>query len=384
MAPFLSCRTVNFSNNIVIVLIRWERTLRRTLILLGVICATTLIGLNANAQDNATRQTIEWLIPFREGGGSDTWARFNAPFLSKYLPGQPEVVVRNVPGGGSTKGTNRYALNAAADGTTLLGTSASTQFPFLLGDSRVRYDYADWRVLMVYPTGGVVYVQPELGVSDASELGELQSQKLIYGSQGATSLDLVPMLGFELIGLDVRPIFGIRGRSAGQLAFERGDTTIDYQTSAAYIRNIVPLVEEGKAVPLFSFGALDESGALVRDPQFPDLPHIGEIYEQVHGEAPSGIAWESWFAFFSAGFGAQKLLVLPRETPLNILRELEAALREMQRDPEYIARKSEVLGEYQQVTGDAARRLYSLATDIPNGPRRWIRNWLREEYDLNL
>lgn len=103
----------------------------------------------ASADVDFSGQTIEWIIPFREGGGSDTWARFNAPFLARHLPGNPEIVIRNVPGGSSTKGVNRYAQGAPANGLSLLGTSASTQFPFLLGDSRVRYDYAQWRVLMV-------------------------------------------------------------------------------------------------------------------------------------------------------------------------------------------------------------------------------------------
>ena len=47
---------------------------------------------------------VELIIPFREGGGSDTWGRFNAPFLSRYLPGQPTVAVRNVPGGNRVNG----------------------------------------------------------------------------------------------------------------------------------------------------------------------------------------------------------------------------------------------------------------------------------------
>ena len=95
----------------------------------------------AEAADFAGR-IIEFVIPFKEGGGSDTWARFNAPFLSKYLPGNPTVVVINEPGGGSTKGTNLFAARAKPDGLTILGTSGSTQFPYLLGDPRVRYERA--------------------------------------------------------------------------------------------------------------------------------------------------------------------------------------------------------------------------------------------------
>ncbi|HXF52660.1 MAG TPA: tricarboxylate transporter, partial [Hyphomicrobiaceae bacterium] len=93
-------------------------------------------------------KTIEWVIPFGVAGGSDVWARFNAPILSKYLPGKPVIVVKNVPGGGSITGTNQFAATAKPDGLTILGTSGSTQFPYLLGDPRVKYDYTKWHVVL--------------------------------------------------------------------------------------------------------------------------------------------------------------------------------------------------------------------------------------------
>ena len=74
-----------------------------------------------------------------------------------------------------------------------------------------------------------------------------------YGSQGPTSLDLVPVLAFEIMGLDVDPVFGL-ARGPARVAFERGESLIDYQTSSAYLRNVVPLIKAGKAVPLFSWG----------------------------------------------------------------------------------------------------------------------------------
>ena len=150
------------------------------------LAALVFPGAGARAADFSGR-VIEMLIPFKEGGGSDTWGRFNAPYLSRYLPGRPTVVVRNVPGGGSIAGANRFAARARPDGLTVLGTSASTQFPYLMGDPRVRYDYRDWRVLMAYGTGGVVYVSSRLGIADHSGLRRLQTHSLLYGSQGPTS-----------------------------------------------------------------------------------------------------------------------------------------------------------------------------------------------------
>lgn len=326
-------------------------------------------------------KTVEIVIPFGVGGGSDVWARFNAPFLSKYLPGNPNVVVKNAPGGGSITGANQYAANAKPDGLSLLGTSGSTQFPYLLGDPRVRYDYNNWEVVMASPTGGVAYISTKLGAKSLKDLSKLKGQRLIYGSQGATSLDLVPLLGFRMLGLDVQHVFGMKSRGEGRLAFERGEANIDYQTSSAYIKSSLPLVKEGKALPLFSWGVTDEKGALIRDPAFPDLPHIGEAIQIVTGKAPSGGEWEAFKAFLISGFPAQKLLVLPKQTPKDVVQAYRKAFRDMRNDPAYKAGLEDALGGYDQVTDAAAEALMREATTIAPHARDWVRYHLSKNYN---
>jgi tripartite-type tricarboxylate transporter receptor subunit TctC len=346
----------------------------------------TLSGTQLAHAQNASfaGKTIEWVIPFGVGGGSDVWARFNAPFLTKYLPGNPNVVVKNVPGGGSITGANQFAANAKPDGLTVMGTSGSTQFPYLLGDARVRYDYKNWEVVMASPTGGVAYLSSKFGVKSVSELNKVKGQKLVYGSQGATSLDLVPLLGFRMLGLDVQHVFGMKSRGEGRLAFERGEATIDYQTSSAYIKSSIPLVKEGKAVPLFSWGVTDDNGNLVRDPAFPDLPHIGEAIQQATGKAPSGQEWEAFKAFLIAGFPAQKLMVLPKQTPKPIVEAYRKAFRDMRNDPAYQAGLKSVLGGYEQLTDNAAEALYREGTTIDPAAREWVRNHLVKNYNADL
>jgi tripartite-type tricarboxylate transporter receptor subunit TctC len=331
-----------------------------------------------------TGKTIEWIIPFKEGGGSDTWARFNAPFLSKYLPGNPVVVVKNEPGGGSTKGTNLFAARAKPDGLTILGTSGSTQFPYLLGDPRVRYEYKDWRIAMASPTGGVVYASPSLGISSAGDIGKLKGQSLVYASQGATSLDLVPLLAFRLLGFEVKHVFGFKGRGDGRLAFERGETNIDYQTSSAYLKNVVPLVDEKKAVPLFSWGALDEDGNIVRDPTFPDLPSFPEAYKTATGNEPSGDLYEAYVAFFTSGFAAQKMVFLPKGTPDEIVAAFQKAVVDMKGDAEYQAKKDAALGTYEQVTGKGAQALFSKAVNVSPEAKKLVVDMLVNEFNAKL
>jgi len=66
-------------------------------------------------------ETITWIIPFNVGGGSDVWARLYAPFFKRYLPGNPIVAVKNMPGGGSITGGNYFHTRVKADGLTVFG-----------------------------------------------------------------------------------------------------------------------------------------------------------------------------------------------------------------------------------------------------------------------
>lgn len=330
-------------------------------------------------------QTVEWIIPFGEGGGNDAWARFFAPYLAKYLPGSPNVLVRNEPGGGGLSGFNNYAQRPGNDGLSLIGTSASNHFPFLLGDPRVRYDYADFVPVLGSPIGAVFFALPGLGITEASQMGDLRGKDLVFANTGATSLDLALMLGLDMLGLTVKHVFGMNSRGETRMAFERGEANIDYQTTASYLANVVPLVEAGKAVPLFTMGALDTSGAVVRDPTFPDLPHYLEVYEMVNGKPPeAGDQLSAYLAFFNAGFPAQKLALLHNTTPQPIIAAYTKAFADAVADPELQSRKAQVLGDYVQATGDAAHVMYKTATTISPEARSYMQNYLRTKYNVDI
>jgi tripartite-type tricarboxylate transporter receptor subunit TctC len=324
-------------------------------------------------------ETITWTIPFKEGGGSGRWARFMVPLMQKHLGAT--IRLKFVPGGGSTKGANLYASRAKANGLELFGTSGSTQFPYLLGDKRVKYDYKKWRPILAYATGGVVYISPSLGVKTAEELVK-KNPPLKYGSQGATSLDLVPLLAFEMLGMNVDAVFGMKGRSPARKAFMTGEVKIDYQTSAAYLSKVTPLVKEGTAIPVMTWGSLDDNGNLVRDPNFPNLPHFAEVYEQVKGKKPSGPAFDAWKAFFVAGFPAQKFVVVPKETPEDMVKAYEEGFKKVFADPEYIKNKDKKIGTYPQVIGKAAEMKYKSATNVPPAAKKWVREWLEKKYKV--
>lgn len=335
------------------------------------------------AQDFAG-ETVEWTIPFGVGGGTDVWARFFAPQLSEALPGKPTVVVLNVPGGGSITGANQFHSRASDDGLSILGTSASTQYPAILGDPRVRYDYADWTAVLASPTGGVIYLDPRYGINGPQDIDKLRGEEIRFASQGATALEMPVLLAFKMLGLNIKPVFGMESRGAGRLAFERGEAGIDFQTSSAYLGSVKPLVEAGKAVPLFSLGVVDADGNVTRDPSFPDMPTFVEFFEQATGAKPEGESFEAWKALMLAGFSLQKMVVLPKDAPADVIAAYGEAARSIVEAADFRERAGEEIGVYDQLVGGAADAALKEALSVDQATREFLTGWLAEDYNVRF
>lgn len=352
---------------------------------IGLIASLLFSMAGCTSGEQTGNGRVEWIIPYKEGGGSDIWARFFAPYLGKYLPEQPAVLIRNMPGGGSLKGVNWFYQQAPKDGTVIGHTSGSTAMNYLLGDSKVAYKYDDMKLIFATPTGGVLYISPKLGVSDYTQLKQLKGQKLFYGSQGATSLDIVPILAFYLLELDIKPVFGMKGRGSGRLSFERGEANVDYQTTSAYLKRVVPLIEEGLAVPIMSWGSLDESGNVVRDPTVPELPHFLEVLAYLKGpDILKSKEVAIWKSLFIAGFACQKLALLPPGTPDDIVQQWRDATSALIQDKDFQEKAPDVLGGYLPIIGDKGEKLIKEALQIKPEYRQWLTDWLYDTYQAKV
>ena len=290
----------------------------------GLIAAATALGLVAcsNPQGSATTRAesgegmpseVEMLIPYSEGGGTDTWARFLGPYLEKHVEGSPSFTPENVEGGESITGSNQFVTEGGTDGSTVLVTSGTTYFQAMLGRPEVQFDFTKMRPLILNGTGGVIYASPDSGIESVDDLQD-PPEPLTYAGISASGLDLSLLQALDLLEVDIDATFGLEGREDALLAFQRGEVNLDYQTTATYLSQVKPLVEEGKAVPLMSFGFL-EDGEIVRDPNVPDLPTVEEVYEQFNGEKPSGLAYDAYHAFLIPGYVYQKGLWANEGTP---------------------------------------------------------------------
>jgi tripartite-type tricarboxylate transporter receptor subunit TctC len=323
-------------------------------------------------------QTLEVIVPFGAGGGTDTFGRFIASYIGNHTEGEPNIQVVNIPGGGSVNGANEFVKVRKHDGYTALLTSGSTHLPYLLGEQAVQYDLKKMKPLLAAPQGGAVYASPSTGIASPKDILNAE-EPLIYAGISATGNDLVTLLSFKLLGADVKSILGYEGRGPSRVAFEQGESNIDYQTVSAYYKNVEPLIGEGKAVPLYSFGMLDANGDVIRDPAFPDLPTVKEVYKEIHGKDPSGMEWEAYKVTLGAGFSVQKILWLHSDAPQEAVDALAKAAEGVSKDAEFIEKAKEALGGYDLITGAQLEGAVKTITSASDEVLEWILTYLEKE-----
>jgi tripartite-type tricarboxylate transporter receptor subunit TctC len=176
-------------------------------------------------------RTLSIVVGSSTGGGYDAMARAIARFIGRHLPGNPTVVVRNMPGAGGIAAMN-YLFNAAEkDGTVIGLVQNNTPMEPLFGTKEARYDAPkfNWLGTPSFETA-MVLLWHRVPVNSVEEL---KAKETNMGASGANSTPaFYARLLNATLGTRMKLINGYPGMSDGLLAMERGE--IDGYPSAFY------------------------------------------------------------------------------------------------------------------------------------------------------
>lgn len=353
----------------------------------GAFAATAALAHPAAAQVDFSGERVELLVPYSAGGGTDIMARFIAPLLGEHLPGQPTVVVNNVPGAGALAGSNQFQDRAENDGTDIFIGSASVTLNFAFRNPQAEYELDKWRAFLSTAVGTVVYGHADLGIEGPDEIAGLRDAELIMGANNPTGGDLRALLSFDLLGIDVQPVYGMN-RGDIHAAFDRGEFNINFDTMTTYEAQVTPMVEQGTAVPLFTLGFINEDGEYGRDPKLPDLPTFLEVYEELNGEPLAGERYDAWMSIFGLNVMASRAVLLPEDASDEVYETYTQAMRDIMQaideDPELNQRAIEVMGPGPHAVGEAAARNLRNAVSFNDAAFKWLQNWARETLDADI
>lgn len=319
-------------------------------------------------------KTLQVIVPYPPGGGTTVSGQFFARWLARTIEGEPTAQVVNIEGAGGVIGSNEYALKYKHDGlSVLLGSTAL----FLVKEEGVNFDPRDFEPLAGIPAGNVTYVRADTGVKSAKDLAN-PAKPLFFAASRPSGGDLIRAFALKLLDVPLTINYGYDGRGPARVAFEQGEASIDVQTTPTYLKSVMPLVSEGVAVPVFTFGII-KNGDVVRDPAFPDLPHLGEAYAQIHGKKPEGPMWEAYKFMIAAGVNGAKVIWVHDDAPLGALAKLRAAVQRMSADPDFAKQGIDELGGYDLNHGDTLRETVAVALNPSDAVAKTIADFIASQ-----
>jgi tripartite-type tricarboxylate transporter receptor subunit TctC len=350
-----------------------------------------LFTQQATAADFSGKR-IRIIVPFSEGGGTDSLTRFLQPFYEKHLPGNPKILVVNKPGAGGIVGGNYFHSRAKKNGTWVMALSTSTVMNYVLRDPRVKFDILEWQPIVLLPRGNMIYVRGNLGIHKIKSLkGKVaalrkhgKKNNVVFGGKTPTSSAINKRIGLESLGIKVKNVWGMKGNGPMALAFERGEFTINFDNAMSYTNNRKQLRKNGIAHELYTHGAPDANGNWGRDPLWPNVPTIYEFYEAVHGKKVSGPMGNALDALVVLGTAANKSFHLPKGTPKAVVEAWRKATRNVMKDPKFKKKAGKIIGPYSATIGAPAAKIIREKLKLPTGAKKYIEKFLKEQYGLTM
>jgi tripartite-type tricarboxylate transporter receptor subunit TctC len=230
-------------------------------------------SVSAAADDTAqfyAGKTVRIVVGTSSGGGFDTVSRVLAQYLPAHLPGQPTVVVQNMPGGSSLKAANYIYNVAPPDGTYLGVFNHSLILQSVVDHRSTQFDIEkfNWvgRMAVDDLIGVVWYSSGVKSMEDATK-----KEVVIGANSGNSSSSMVPRALNRLVGTKFKVVTGYPGLAERYLAMERGEIDGISGASWTYMTETRPdWIAEKKLVPL-------HQNSTVRSPELPDLPTLVEF-----------------------------------------------------------------------------------------------------------
>ena len=185
------------------------------------LAATPAAAADPVAQFYAGKQ-IDLVVGSSAGGGYDTYARLISRRLGDHIPGNPEVVVQNMPGAGSNKATGYIYSVAPKDGTAIGAVFPGALLEPLIGDVQVQHDPN--KLSYVGSANSDVYVCFVRSDAPAKTFQDVFTHEVILGASntGGTTRDLPAMLD-NLLGTKFRVVTGYAGSKEITLAIDRNE-----------------------------------------------------------------------------------------------------------------------------------------------------------------
>jgi tripartite-type tricarboxylate transporter receptor subunit TctC len=302
-------------------------------------------------------KAIRIIVGLSSGGGYDRAARLVGRHYPKFIPGNPSIIVQNMPGAGSITAANYVYSVAKPDGLTLLAPHNNIYLSQLSGQKEVQFDLPKFHWIGSLENDDMILFAradaPFKSIHDIIKAKELPK----CGSTGVGSSDYVmSKILEETVGAKVNHVTGYPGSSEIAIAMERGEVAcMGLTISTFYAREPFLTWNKNKFIRF-----LAQSGKK-RSPRVADAPTVYELMNEYKTQSTPRRVAE---AMLQGGEWARALMVTPA-TPADRVATLRTAYEQMTKDPEFLAeaKKSRI-----EITLTKGEELQNMAKEVMSQP----------------
>jgi tripartite-type tricarboxylate transporter receptor subunit TctC len=180
------------------------------------------VSAQESVADFYRNRPMNLIVGYSTGGGYDIYARSLARHLGKHIPGNPKIVVSNMPGAGSLTSVNHLYNVAPKDGSTIATFGRGQPMEPLIGTGKTQFDAT--KLTWIGSASTELSVCAVSQKSKALTLADMIANDIALGGEGSGSdPDTYANLVRSLTGAKIRLVTGYPGGNDMTLAIERGE-----------------------------------------------------------------------------------------------------------------------------------------------------------------
>jgi tripartite-type tricarboxylate transporter receptor subunit TctC len=320
--------------------------LRSAIVAVSLLCAAASA---AGAEDFYRGKTIKLIVPSAPGGGYDSYGRTLAQYLTKHIPGEPAVVVQNMPGGGGLTGANWLFNIAPKDGLAIGLLQRGVPFYPFFGDKNAMFEPLkfNWLGSITAEAGAVTVFH----TSKAQKMDDAFKSEIVLGGSGPNDSETYPHLMNNTIGTKFRIVSGYKSNTETLLAIERGEVEGLSGSWSSMKSNRPNWVKDKQVRPLVQI-------AKVRQPDLPDVPLIMDFVKKDEDR----IMWTVALSMAQAG----RPVAAPPGVPADLVKILRKAFNDTMKDPDFIADMERTRRDVSPETGESMVKLLEEVAAFPS------------------
>lgn len=302
-------------------------------------------------------KTITIIVSTKAGDVYDLYPRLLAEFLPKYIPGNPNIIIQNVPGAAGLIGTNQLYNTAKPDGLTFGATYPALYFEQLAKRPEVKFDWTKFIWIgSTVSSNSLMYMRADTPYKTIEDV-RTASVPPKCGATGVTSSAYyMPKLLEEAIGAKFDVVAGYVAGQDIDLAVERGEVMCRAFTVNAFFAR-EPFITWRKK----NFVRVLYQTGTRRDPRLKDVPLFDELMDKY--KTPDHVRRLAKVILAADQFG--RPLVFPPGVPADRVKIIRDAFNKTINDP---ALRAEAERRRLDIDPTGGEELDALAKEVMNTP----------------